>query len=452
MKFWRVQFLMKIKAHKLVYCIVFAGLLFGCGRDPGSEDLPVSANVIEDPAALDSLVDGFVSNGAFPAIYVRVEDELGRIIYERAATNADLIRDHEINGETWFRIWSMSKLVTISTVLSLVESGELGLDDDVTDYLPELSALSVARTAEGASIAELIAASHFNDSARSRLGGLPCPLPTQPLQTKMTIRDLLNHEAGFYYATTQLPCLYDGMRNAELLASRNTDEFLNRLSALPLIQQPGEVYYYGLNTTILGMAAERATGKSLAELVRERITDPLEIQGLQYGAPEGVELLPYFSGADGVLREAKAGELDIFGGDLPRYTTASELYLGGEGMVATPEAYADFLHMIMGRGAAGGRRVLSDDAISEMTSPQTQLDSEWGYNGYNLWVNSGKLYDGSQGVGGLWIGGGYEGTYFWVDPDRKLIGLIMTQVYAAPEAGANRDDIIREAVYDQLGR
>ena len=59
--------------------------------------------------------------------------------------------------------------------------------------------------------------------------------------------------------------------------------------------------------------AERATGKSLKELVAERITKPLKINGLQYGLPNGIELLPSFSGKDSILRQAHHGELDIFG-------------------------------------------------------------------------------------------------------------------------------------------
>ena len=52
--------------------------------------------------------------------------------------------------------------------------------------------------------------------------------------------------------------------------------------------------------------------------------------------------------------------------------------------------------------------------------------------------------------GGLWIGGGYEGTHFWIDPEREFVGLIMSQIYSVPESGWGRDEAIREAIYLQL--
>jgi CubicO group peptidase (beta-lactamase class C family) len=119
-------------------------------------------------------------------------------------------------------------------------------------------------------------------------------------------------------------------------------------------------------------------------------------------------------------------------------------------MLATTDGYADFLRMLLSRGELNGHRFLEESTIEEITSPHTQLDNDYGYNGYNLWVNNGKLADGSQGVGGLWIGGGYEGTYFWIDPEREFVGLIMSQIFWVPESGRGSNEVIREAIYAQL--
>jgi CubicO group peptidase (beta-lactamase class C family) len=226
---------------------------------------------------------------------------------------------------------------------------------------------------------------------------------------------------------------------------------VERLASLPLIQQPGAGYFYGTNTTVLGVVAERATGKSLRELVEQRITSRLKIDGLRYGLPEGATLLPRISGRDGHLRVAEAGELDILGPEVPDYAPGHELYLGGEGMLATADGYADFLRMLLNGGSLNGYRLLEESSIADMTAPHTQLDSPFGYNGYNLWVNNGKRTDGSIGIGGLWIGGGYEGTHFWIDPRRGFVGVVMTQMYWTPESGWNRDEEIRRVVYEQLG-
>jgi CubicO group peptidase (beta-lactamase class C family) len=77
------------------------------------------------------------------------------------------------------------------------------------------------------------------------------------------------------------------------------DEWMQGISALPLIQSPDEGYYYGLNTTVLGFVMERATGKSLQMLLEERVLDPYDIEGLTFLLPESAVLPPRVSGIDG---------------------------------------------------------------------------------------------------------------------------------------------------------
>lgn len=411
---------------------------------------PPASPAIKDAAALNAVVDGFVESGAYPVVYVRLENRNGEVFYEHAAVNRELIPDATIDGDTWFRIWSMSKIVTITTVLDLIEDGVLAFDDPVAKYVPEFDALDVARAPDGGALLDYVNARADAADGGENDEAVVCPLPTEPVTAPMTVRHLLNHTAGFYYTYGGVPCLPEAFAAQDLAASTTSDDLIGRMQSLPLIQQPGASYFYGMNTTVLGLVAERATGAPLKTLVAERVTGPLGIEDLRYGLPEGAALLPRFSGQDGVLRVAQDGELDIFGQSLPGYDRESALYLGGEGMVGTADAYTDFIRMLLGRGELNGVRILDDATVSDLTSPHTQLDSPWGHNGYNLWVNSGRLSDGTQGVGGLWIGGGYEGTYFWIDTEREFVGVIMSQIFWVPEAGANRDEIIREAVYGQL--
>ncbi len=393
---------------------------------------------IADPTVVDTIIDDYVREGAFPVLYVRLEDKMGRTIYEHGASNKELNPETLVDGQTWFRIWSMSKIVTISVALDLVEEGVLSLDDPVTEYVPEFGGLQVAVSADGGNLAAV------TDKHSA------CPLELVAVASEMTIADLINHQAGFYYATTGIPCIDQPLAASNVAKAKDSEAFIDALARLPLIQQPGDPYFYGTNTSVLGIVAERVTGESLKQLVEERVTDPLQIDGLQYGLPPGVTLLPRISGKDGILREAHPGELDIFGGDVPDYDVDNELYLGGVGMLATTDGYADFLRMLLNRGTLNGHRFLEESTVEAMISPHTQLDNDYGYNGYNLWINSGKLADGSQGVGGLWIGGGYEGTHFWIDPNREFVGLIMSQISWVPEDGWNRDETIREAIYEQL--
>ena len=417
---------------------ILTSLLIAAGLAACQGDETDSSISIADPAALDEVLDDYVESDTFPFLYARLEDKQGRVIYEHGVVNGDLLPGVNVDGKTWIRIWSMSKIVTIATLLDLVEDGVLSLDDPVTRFIPEFENLRVAVSPAGADLSAI----EDKDTA--------CPLTLIPTTSAMTVLDLINHQAGFYYATSGIPCLDSLMASRNLPMAENSQALIDLMAELPLIQQPGTNDFYGTNTTVLGIVAERASGKNLKQLVEERVTGPLEIEGLQYGLPEGVSLLPRMSAADGAFRQAHRGELDIFGPDVPDYDPDHELYLGGEGMLATADGYADFLRMLLSRGVLKGHRFLDEATIEDFTSPHTQLDSPYGYNGYNLWVNNGKRPDGSEGEGGLWIGGGYEGTHFWIDPKREFVAVVMTQTFGTPERGWNRDEVFREAVYEQI--
>ena len=396
---------------------------------------------VPDPDALDSILNRHVDEGHYPFIYARIEDEDGNLVYEHGAVNRNLIPDARINGDTWIRIWSMSKIVTITIVMDLVEDGLLRLDDPVIKYIPEFNKLQVAVGQDG----------RFPSQANSQdEKAAVCPLRLIPVESQMTIMHLITHEAGFYYSTTGIPCMDEPIAELNLATARNTDEFLNRLVRVPLIQQPGTGYFYGTNTSVLGFVAERVTGKSLAELVSERITEPLGIHGLQYPLPKGVSLLPRVSGRDGALRIAHLGELDIFGQAVPDYDPERELYLGGEGMLATTAGYADFLRMLLAGGILKDHRFLDVETVENLHAPHTQLDSPYGYDGLGLWITGDYMQLNNQGEEGLWVGGGYEGTHFWIDPKRRFVALIMSQIFWIPEAGHGMQNEFRGALYQQF--
>ncbi len=399
-----------------------------------------AAIAVPDPDALDAVLDRFVEEGHYPFLYARLEDREGNVFYEHGTVNRELLPDMEVDGQTWIRIWSMSKIVTISVVLDLVEDGILSLEDPVARHIPEFSDMQVATTPDGTSLAQV---------DREQVDAA-CPFALAPADTAMTVRHLVNHEAGFYYGTTGFPCIDDMFKARNVATAANSDDFIARLADLPLIQHPGTTYYYGTNTTILGMVAERATNKSLRQLVAERLTGPLGIAGLQFDLPPGVRLPPTISGQGGTLRAAYPGELDIFGPDVPDYDPARQLYLGGEGMLATADGYADFLRMLLNRGTLRGTRLLETATVEDIHAPHTQLDNPEGYNGFNLWVTGEPTRTREQGEAGLWLGGGYEGTHFWVDPKREFVGIIMSQIFWINEDGYGRDEAFRGELYRQF--
>ena len=405
-----------------------------------------SKTIIHDTNSLNSIVDKYINNGSQALLLVRLEDNDGNSIYQYSNKNDKLVPNHKINEKTWFRIWSMSKIVTISLTMDLVEDGILKLDDPVTKYIPEFSNLKVALSKKGKPL------TNYGEGLGVDVleNDEPCPYQLVENKSKMTVLHLINHEAGFYYSTTGIDCLDSILDSKNLAASKNSNELIQKLSELPLINYPGNKHFYGLNTTVLGLVNERASGKTLNELVKNRITGPLKIDGLQYNKNLNTKLLPVFSGVDSNIRLANEGELDIMGSYVPGYGIENELFMGGEGMIGTADGYADFLRMLLNHGELNGHRFLEESSVKEIYSPHTQLDNDYGYNGYNLWVTSSLNKEKGFGDEGLWTGGGYEGTHFWIDPKRDFVGLIMSQMFETPSQGHGRDNEIRGEIYKQI--
>lgn len=403
-------------------------------------------SIISDTNTLDSLVSKYVDNGSQALLLVRLEDKNGKPIYQFSDKNIDLVPSQDINENTWFRIWSMSKIITISITMDLVEDGLLKLSDPVSKYIPEFKNLKVAIANNGESLINYGQALGNDKSLMDD----PCPLKLVEIKSEMTVLQLINHEAGFYYSTTGVKCLDESLASENLATSKNSDELIHRLAKLPLIEQPGNKHFYGLNTTVLGLVNERASGESLDQLVKNRITEPMNIKGIQYKKNNDIELLPTFSGTDSIIRLANKGELDIMGQHVPSYNLDNELFMGGEGMIGTANGYADFLRMLLNHGELNGHRFLNESSVKELYAPHTQLNNEYGYNGYNLWITSNLYKEKGFGDEGLWTGGGYEGTHFWIDPKRDFVGLIMTQMFETPKAGHDRDNVIRGEIYRQI--
>ena len=424
---------MNYSRNSILFLILILSILACKQENPKQLQIP-------NPQALNSVLDAYIEKGLYPFLYARLENIDGSVLYEHRAVNKNLIPDLEINGDSWIRIWSMSKIVTITVALDLLEEGILNFNDPVTKYIPEFENLKVALTNDGRS---------FTDFEWNNREGM-CPIRLVENDSVMTVLHLINHQAGFYYATTQFECLDSLAAAQNLPTAKNSEELIGRMAKLPLIQHPGTADFYGTNTTVLGLVAERATGKSLKKLVEERVTNPLKIQGLQYGLPADASLPPSVSGKDTVLRYAQSGELDIFGPDVPGYDPSDKLYLGGEGMVATADGYADFVRMLLNHGTLNGHRFLDKTTVEDIYAPHTQLDNPYGHNGYNLWISGDSMRVNEQGEAGLWIGGGYESTHFWADPKRNFVGIIMSQMsFAQPEAYKFNDEF-RGELYKQF--
>ena len=436
-----------MKTRLQIYLIIFIQvLLSSCNKYPYGDTIKFDSN------AIDNLLNEHVENGDYPFLYARIENVGGKILYEHSIINKDLLPGVTVDGKSWIRIWSMSKIVTISILMDLVEDNLVSLDDPVIKYIPEFENLKVAVSSDGKSLSVFTQPDTYSNAEENQMASA-CPMILVEPDSVMKIIHLINHRAGFYYANTKISCLDSISIKADITTAPNSDSLIAILSKMPLIHHPGERYHYGLNTTVLGLVAERATNQSLAELVQDRISGPCKISRFQYKVEDKVNLIPTITGRDGYLRKANKGELDIMGKNVPKYHPDQKLYLGGEGMIASSDGYANFLRLLLNGGILNGHRFLNESTIKNMI---TSVDTQDGYGintNFGLYITGDSTVAQKKGDKGLWQGGGYEGTSFWVDPKREFVGLLMTQVNQSPDhsgLGSGLYDKFRGLLYEQI--
>jgi len=186
-----------------------------------------------------------------------------------------------MQADTIVRIYSMSKVITSVAVLQLFEEGRFALDDPVTRFIPELQDLKVCTggTVENPTLADA--------------------------KKPITIKHLLTHTAGFAYDFSAKEPVRQLYRKADLLEASSLKEFIQRLARLPLVQQPGEAFNYGVNTDVLGYLVEVVSGQPLEDYLRDHIFVPLRMNDTSFDVPEAK--MPrlakiYENGPDGKLR------------------------------------------------------------------------------------------------------------------------------------------------------
>jgi CubicO group peptidase (beta-lactamase class C family) len=360
-------------------------------------------------ARIDRLLTEYVDSSQIAGAVALVLQD-GQPVYERAVGWSDKEAGRRMSIDTIFRIASQTKAITSAAVLALMEEGKLGLTDPAGRFIPEFAKTTVANGSEGG--------------------------PFAPAKRPITIRDLLTHTAGISYGTERhIASLYEakGLGPAAGFGWYTADksepicDTMERLATLPFVAQPGEAYVYGYNTDVLGCIVERASGTTLAEFIRTRITVPLGMRDTRFFLPAAQrERLSavYSSGADGRIVRAPDGPR----GQGTYVEGPARSFSGGAGLLSTARDYARFLEMIRNGGALGPVRILSPRTVGLMTTNQIgTLHSNAGL-GYGLGFQTTDRYgaNGLDSEGSFGWGGAY-GSMYRVDPRARLVIVLMIQ-------------------------
>jgi CubicO group peptidase (beta-lactamase class C family) len=300
-----------------------------------------------------------------------------------------------------FRIASMSKPITSVAIMMLAEEGKLDIGAPVAQYLPEFRDVTV---------------------------GVEKAAPKRP----MTVQDLLRHTSGLTYGYFGTSAVDEMYRKSNYMAGKSLAEMVSTIARMPLLHQPGEVWEYSVSTDVLGRIVEVVSGGGLDDFVATHITGPLKMNDTGF-----------YLNASQAGRLARPDSAATTPGSDP--TKKPAILSGGGGVFSTAGDYARFCQMLLNGGELDGVRILGPKTVKLMTSDQlppgterhtpvaTILDAfgptpEMGTSfglGFAVRTDAGRNpFPGSVGD---FSWGGIYGTLFWVDPQEKLVAVMMTQ-------------------------
>jgi methyl acetate hydrolase len=364
-------------------------------------------------AALRSAVDA----GEVPGVVAMAATDRG-LLYEGAFGRRGRGGAEAMTPDTVFRIASMTKAITSIAAMQLVEQGKLALEAPVPDIDPTIGA---PRVLEG-----------FDAAGAPRL---------RPAKRPITLRHLLTHTAGFAYDMWN-PALGRYLQSAGLPLRSS-----GRVASIrmPLLFDPGERWEYGINTDWVGRLVEAASGLPLDVYFRERLFGPLGMVDSGFVTTEAQR-----------ARQARLHQREPDGTLVPQPleppATAAEFWSGGGPLYSTGRDYLQLLQMLLHGGQWNGARVLRPETVALMHAnhtgdlpagvmrtarPEMSNDVDlfpgtrvrWGL-GYMLNLDPGP----SGRSAGTVSWGGIYNTYYWLDPGRRVAGVILTQILPFADA------------------
>jgi len=344
------------------------------------------ADTLDGAELLDAL-DAVRTRYGLPAYAVMVTDS-ERTLLSEARGLADVASGRQADGDTRFRIGSITKAFTSMALLLAEADGDLSLDDQVRDIVPE--------------------AAYTNPWA-----------DTDPVR----VAHLLEHTAGFQDWTADEWDSAESLDLAVALAFRPA----SRTCRWP----PGR--YSSYSNSGAGLAAkvlQTASGRSYEAFVEQRIFAPLGMNDTYFYIPDGKadRLVTLYADVDG-LRVSVGDESSIVL-DNPKYPVegAKAYFSGGAGLSSTAYDYARFVEMLLNNGELDGERVLGRKSVELMRSPRIDWDDDGDTEfslGFEVIDDLGE--SGELGSKGIYRWGGAFATSYWIDPEEQLVAVLMTQ-------------------------
>ena len=320
-----------------------------------------------------------------------------------------------MEGDTIFRIYSMTKPITSIALMMLYERGKFQLREPVSRYIPAFGKTRVL-------------------SGYGYMG--PKLVPQNP---PMTIQHLLTHTAGLSYGFHFDTSIDDMYRNSIFRSeTASLEEKITGMAELPLRFQPGSAWTYSIATDVCGYLVQLLADMPFEDYLDEYIFRPL-----------GMVDTAFHVAADKLDRFAKLYRHNFQDGSFHEYegaphipwhdyTQPASAPSGGGGLISTTTDYWQFANMLLNEGESGDVRIIGRKTLEYMTLNHIKPDllplaigiNEIPGRGFGLGFD--VVIDPAQtGVINSLGNFGWSGaaaTNFWVDPQEQLVGIIMTQL------------------------
>jgi CubicO group peptidase (beta-lactamase class C family) len=278
-----------------------------------------------------------------------------------------------IERDSLFCIASMTKPITSTAALMLLEEGRFALDDPISRWAPEFSEMRVLRSPNG-----------------------PLDL-TDPAQRQIPFEDLLTHRSGLTYGPFHggpIARAYDEALGGDIDTQVAPDDWIASLAALPLIDQPGSGFHYSHSTDLLGLLIARMEDAPLGDVLQRRIFKPLGMKDTGFTVP----------------REKRGRRAGLYGFDeagsptrrltgpgsstVPERPDDMAFVSGGQGLWSTLDDYLAFARMFLGAGAADGVRLLRPETLALMTTNRLTESQRVKAGGWGV-----RTFDDGHGFG-----------------------------------------------------
>lgn len=429
-----------IRNHTLIFLFSACYSLAATAADsswPQQEVGASAAGFSEDGITqLDNAMRDIVGNQDVAGmVWLLAKD--GKVATFKHAGMARIEDQAAMTQDSLFRIYSMTKPVTGVALMMLWEEGHWEFDDPVSKFIPEFSDLKVLVD--------------YDDNGNVEL---------EELERQPTMRELLNHTAGFGYGLGGSDPVNTAFREKMVLASSNLDELVDKVSDIPLLYQPGEQWYYSVAVDIQGYIVQKISGMPFGEFLRTRLFEPLDMMDTRFYVQQQDQ--ERFAEVHYWDEERQRLAQQPHRPDRPSYLDPNRLESGGGGLVSSTHDYARFIQMLVNGGELEGVRILTPESVRIMRTDSLTGEEDMsraiggvGNPGVGFGVDFAVTYDpqaaGSPAAPGVYNWAGAAGTSFWIDPVNDMFWLNMIQAQGPRRPGAaNLGAVARNLIYQSL--